>query len=238
MNDRERDVLHAMLSAASPVSGRSAAGWILVWLAGVALLILLGAGLIVLKPNPVVGGLVGGLLFTAGIICLYAILALISSFLRWRNVFRQSQRDMVPLIRRVLEEGKVHSKHIIASAVIEIGEFEDEGPGFIFDIGEGRTLLLKGQQYVPEGNTILWPASEFEIVRSTDRSLWIGLFTEGRPLLPARIISMEDCREDFVWSEQEAVLTGSPETALQGILKPSLPAGPHDPTSHPDHSGI
>jgi hypothetical protein len=227
MNDRERDVLRASLSAESPVSGRGTVKWIFVWLGGLVFLASLAAGLIALKPPPVAGGLVGGLLGVLAIVCIYALIALVESFFHRRRVWGKMQRDTFPALRKALAEGKVHSKQVITSEVIEIVEFEDEGSAYIFDIGNGQSLLLKGQRYVPVHDAMPWPAAEFEIVRSADGELRIGLFSTGKTLMPLRSLAMADCPDDFVWSEREDVLPGNLQAVLQSLLKATRPGNPN-----------
>lgn len=106
------------------------------------ILALLAAGLIALRPNPILGGIGGGIIFVAGIICLYAFIAVTSGFFRWRRYYRDFSTDTLPVVRRVLEEDRVLSRDVTASEVYEIEEFEDEGPGYIFSIGDGKSLLL------------------------------------------------------------------------------------------------
>ncbi|HEV7591346.1 MAG TPA: hypothetical protein VGO40_24750, partial [Longimicrobium sp.] len=52
-------------------------------------------------------------------------------------------------LTRALEDGRVTVKRVSAVAVIEIEPLEDEGTGYVFDLGDGRVLFLKGQEYVP-----------------------------------------------------------------------------------------
>ncbi len=229
LTDAERRCLQERLDAQCPVSGRGTARWSLIWAGGLLLLALLAAGLIALRPNPVLGGLVGGLLSVAGIVCLYALIMVVSGFLRWRQAYREFARDTVPVVRRVLREGRCLSRDVTASRVYEIEEFEDEGPGYIFAIGEGKSLLLKGQKYEPEDARMPWPAPTFSLVRSSDGELWIGLFSSGQTLSPLRTIQMDECLDDFVWSEREDVLEGEPGQILNGILKGGQPAPlPHE----------
>jgi hypothetical protein len=60
MSDLEREVLCERLSAASPGSGRSRAKRSFAWVAGFVLVVLRGAGLLALKPNPAAAGLAIG----------------------------------------------------------------------------------------------------------------------------------------------------------------------------------
>src|SRR3954465_9190104 len=68
-------------------------------------------------------------------------------------------------LTRALEDGRVTVKRVSAVAVIEIEPLEDEGTGYVFDLGDGRVLFLKGQEYVPtEDGYDPWPNTDFELV--------------------------------------------------------------------------
>ncbi len=220
LNEVERETLHEMIeTAASPVSGRGTIKWVLVALGALGLLVLLATGLILLKPNAVLGGLLGGVLAAVGILCLYVVIVVVSSYFRWGRVTRRFQEHTVPLVEATLREGKVLSKDVTATAVIEIVECEDEGSAHIFAIEDGRSLLLKGQRFVPAQEDMPWPAAAFSIVRNCDGKLWIGLFSTGPALDPIQSLSMERCTEEFCWSESENLVEGRPEDVLRRILK-------------------
>ena len=223
----ERRCLQEQIAVLCPVNDHGTAKWTLIWSGGLLLLALLAAGLIVLRPNPVLGGVGGGILSVAGIICLYGLSAVISSFFRWRRVYRVFSTDTQPVIRRLLEENRVLSKDITASEVYEIPESEDEGPGYIFAIGDGKSLLLKGQRYAPEEDQMPWPARDFSLVRSADGAHWIGLFSRGETLQPSRTINMRECTNEFVWSEREDVLVGPLALVLKGIMQSGPDAEAH-----------
>jgi hypothetical protein len=218
MTAEERKSLQEQLTS-DPVVGRWTIQWASVWSAGFIIIVLLAIGLVMLKLNPILGGIVGGFLFVGGIICLYAVYAITSGYFRWRNHFGKFQNDIVPQIKRALADGRVHVKQVTASAVIEIEQSEDEGSGYIFDIGQGKSLLLKGHRYSLPDDTMPWPASVFEIVRSADNQLWIGIFSTSQSLTPIRVVSTEVCSDDFLKSEKEEIVEANPEAVLNGILK-------------------
>jgi len=143
----------------------------------------------------------------------------VSSFFHWRKTFHDLAEETVPIVRRVLQNGRCYSRDVTASEVYVIEAFEDEAPGYIFALGEGKSLLLKGQQYVPEEDKMPWPAATFSLVRSTDGQLWIGLFSFGQALAPTRTIEMRECKEDFIWAEREDELDGQPDEVLKRIMK-------------------
>ena len=221
MTPAERKSLQERIGAASPVSTRDTLKWTAIWTVGLVSLI----GLVVLilafltRINAVLAGVVAAIPILAAIICLYCLIVVISGHLHWRRVFRDFNRNTVPLLKRSLERGEVRARRVVASSVIEIEEFEDEGSGYIFAIGGGRSLLLKGQQYSPIEESMPWPASEFELVRSADGDVWIGLFSKGALLEPMKTVPMEQCTPDFVWSEREDVLEDEPPAVLRGVLE-------------------
>lgn len=223
LKDQERRSLEEQLAASSPVTGRETLKWGFIWTGGLTMLGLFAAGLIAIGPNPVLAGLVGGILVVAGIICLYALIITVSSFFHWRKGYRDFAANTIPLIRKVLAEDQVLSRDVTASEVYEIEAFEDEGSGYIFALGTGKSLLLKGQKYVPDDDQMPWPATEFSLVRSVDNSLWIGVFSSGQEMSPARTVEMQECSDEFIWSEREEVIDGQPEDVLKGIMKSHFP---------------
>ncbi len=220
LNEVERETLRERIeTTASPVSGRDTIKWVFVSLGAIGLLTLLATGLILLRPNPILGGLLGGVLVAAGIVGIYVVIVVISSYFRWARVTRHSQKDTLPLVKATLQEGKVLSQDVTATAVIEIVECEDEGSAYIFAIEDNRSLLLKGQRFVPAQENMPWPAAAFSIVRSRDGKLWIGVFSAGRELDPTQSLSMECCTEEFCWSESEDLVEGRPEDVLRRVRK-------------------
>ena len=128
--------------------------------------------------------------------------------------------EIAPLIESALREGLVSSKKVSASSVIVIEEFEDEGSGYLFDVGNTQTLLLKGQTYYPIVDDNPWPNSDFEIVRTTDGKYELGLFCTGHELKPDRTFQTEDCIDNFVWDAKEELFSELPDEVLKRILKP------------------
>jgi hypothetical protein len=220
LNDAEREVLQKRIeAAASLVSGRDTIKWVFIWLGAIGLVVLLAIGLILLKPNLMVGGMLGGALLLAGILCVYVIIALITSYFHWDRVSRRFKDDMLPLLEGTLKEGKVLSKDVTATTVIEIVQSEDEGSAYIFALEDSRSLLLKGQRFVPAKEDMPWPAAAFSVVRSRDGKLWVGVFSAYRRLDPIQSLSMEACVEGFRWSEREDLVEGSPEDVLRSVLE-------------------
>lgn len=216
----ERRSLQDRLAECNPVTACGTAKWALLWAGGLALLGLLAAVLAALKPDPILAGIITGtVLFVPGLVCLFGFLAVVADFFRWRKEFRSISKTTHPLIRNVLAADRVRSLDVSALAVCVIEEFEDEGAGYIFALGDGKSLLLKGQKYVPDRGDMPWPAAQFSIVRSEDGALWVGIFSSGPELPPARTVQIRDCTQAFAWSEQEDVLDGEPDDILKQIMK-------------------
>ncbi|MHB0961139.1 MAG: hypothetical protein ACYC1V_32560, partial [Pirellulaceae bacterium] len=227
--DTERRCLQERLTVPCPVTVASTAKWALIWFVLLLFLGTLAAGVVALQaPHPVLGGIGGGILFTAAVVCLYGLIAVITSFVHWRRVYRDVTKETARAICMILEDGRVLSKEVTASEVYEIEEYEDEGPGYIFDVGGGTSLLLKGQKYEPEEDEMPWPASSFSLVRSVEGTLWVGLFSTGQTLCPSRKFKMEDCTDTFAWSEREEVLNSTPEEVLMGLIKSDVAVHPSE----------
>jgi hypothetical protein len=167
-------------------------------------------------PPAIVAGSIGGILLVAGIVCTYIMIASIQSHVHWSRLGREHHRRDAPEIQAALRDATVNVLAVRATAVATIEPFEDEGDGFIFDVGDGQVLFLKGQDYQPADDTIPWPNTEFEIVRSTVGNRWIGLFCGGAPLTPAIVLQSSDCNED-VWGPHEDVIDASLEEFVRSI---------------------
>lgn len=225
MTTAERRSLQDQIGATPSVSAAATILWSLVWIVSLVSLVAL-AGLVfssLKRVDAALAGVVGGIPILAAIICLYGLIAVISGHLRWSRVHRTFERSTLPLLKRALERGEVRTKRVVASSVIEIQEVEDEGPGYIFNVGDSRSLLLKGQRYLPVEQSMPWPASEFEIVRGMDEELWIGIFSKGDPLEPVTTVTTAQCRAEFAWSVREDVVEGEPQAVLRALAERARP---------------
>jgi hypothetical protein len=215
----ERNELLSLLAVPSVVRELRTGKWLMIWFGFMAMIVAATVCLILSSPHPVVGGLIGGVLATAALICLYAIIMVIQSHFNWRNAHRRFVASTRPLVESTLNSGMVFSKRIVATSVVELCEFEDEGSGYLFDVGDNRSFFLKGQWTDPVDENMPWPCSDFEIVRSSDKKLRIGIFSAGSKLTPIRTIDLAECRKEIVWAEVEEVLPKPLERALDDLLK-------------------
>ena len=190
-----------------------------IWLGISFLMMVVLIGVMTENPSPVTicYAIVWLILAVATLLCgIIAIFLYISG----RCALARYRRETVPAIEAMLRLGNVLSKDVCATSVIEIVPFDDEGPGYIFDVGDGKSLLLQGQQYDLWGEDVPWPCTEFQIVRSTDGKMWIGLFCSGVKLEPYRTVHAEECKDDCSWwDKSEEVFSKSPEEVLRDILK-------------------
>jgi len=228
LNECERRVLQDRIAGPrSPVNVKHTLRDAAVGLAGFAAAVLLIPGLIWLEPGPIVGGLVGGMLGLIGIVALYLVVSSIAGHRRWSSHHRDFVQNTLPELRKAFEDGRVAVKHVAASVVIEIEEYEDEGQGYLFDVGGGNVLLLKGQQYFAEnqfaaGGGNPWPNTRFDIVRTLHGNCWLGIFCQGDSLEPIRTIAAEDLREEYTWDDREEVRRGTLDEVARAICRPTV----------------
>jgi hypothetical protein len=123
-------------------------------------------------------------------------------------------------VARVLQDGRVSVKRVHAVAVVQIEPIEDEGTGYVFDLGDGRVLFLKGQDYDVAGDDEApWPNTEFEIVRAVTDGTMLDLRCHGTALRPLRVISGADLDPQKGWNEREEVLEMSLDEAVRTVLR-------------------
>ena len=217
MNEQEAAVLRKTAEWAPGVSVGGTVRSVAVSMACLIALALVAYGAVRWRPPAIVGGMAGGVLLVAGIICTYIIIASIQSHVHWSRHQREHQQRDVPVIQAALRDATVNAMVVRATAVATIQQFEDEGDGFIFDVGDGQLLFLKGQQYWPIDDTMPWPNTEFEIVRTAVGDRWIGIFCSGEGLEPATVLQSAECSEEVVWGDHEDLLHVPMAEFLQSI---------------------
>lgn len=170
------------------------------------------------EQHPITWGLLLATAFIAAIGCLFPIALLWSGYIHWSAHEKRFQQVDVPEIKKALQDGMVTVRKVTASAVVELVEFEDEGGGYVFDIGDNQSLFLKGQHIFPASEEMPWPNSDFEIVRTIMGDRWVGIFCHGNMLTPIRSIELSDCREDVAWMSCEEVVEQSYESFATSLL--------------------
>jgi hypothetical protein len=128
-----------------------------------------------------------------------------------------AQRDRE--LAAMLEDRRVTVKRVHAVAVVEIEPMEDEGTGYVFDLGDGRVLFLKGQDYDVADDDAPWPNTDFEIVRAATDGTMLGLHCHGAALRPLRVVPRDDVDPQKGWDEREEVLEMSMDEAMRSVLR-------------------
>lgn len=223
MNDDERSLITSWVTNVRPlVTLRDTVKWCLIWSAGLICCALLIAYMMRFELSPAGGAILGviviGPVAIFGIVCLCALFLMWSSYFHWSGIHRKFMRYDLPEIRQALLTGMVSVRKIKTTSVIELAEFEDEGSGYVFDIGDGKVLFLKGQQYFPVNEEMPWPSTEFEIVHTYPGDRWVGIFCHGEKLVPVQTVELSVCREDVVWDEREEVAEGDPESFVKSLM--------------------
>lgn len=179
------------------------------------------AGLLVLliisKFPALLIGIGASVLILAGIVLVFFGGNMVSGWIHWRGVSKRRKADLSPAIRDALADGLVEVKRVTANEVIELEEWEDEGAGYIFGLGDGRSLFLKGQRYEPCGDSSVWPNTEFELVRTLKHRLWVGLFCHGEPLPPSQSVPLGQLPSDVVWADEERIFDAPPCALLERL---------------------
>jgi len=213
MNEAERRLLtQRSIDTTAFTALRGTLFWCCLWCLGLAICGLILVAMMAFKINPIVARVLGSVLVIIATICLCAMIQLCSSYIHRSNFRRRFRRSEVPEIQRALKDGRVKVRRVVAKAVIEIVDFEDEGGGYIFDLGDNKVLFLKGQRFFPVDDEMFWPNSEFEIVRTFTGAKWVGIFCHGRQLPPVRTIGSEDLKEEFTWSDHEEIVHANLES--------------------------
>ena len=140
-------------------------------------------------------------------LCLFGPGAIATVAVCWRTLAHAARSE--PPLDRDLREGQAEQMHVTASEVVELEEYEDEGAGFFFDVGDGRLVYMQGQyldDYVlvddPSSEpptvessaavrTARFPCREFEIVRAAHSGEVLTLRCLGDYLQPSRLMRVE-----------------------------------------------
>jgi hypothetical protein len=227
MSERERYVLEQALENAQRANSTTGfLAWAVLWLTGSVALPVAGIaiagslGRSFGTPGQVVGVLISVIAILAGIASLLFLVMLVGGHLQWRRVQQRWHDHDAPQIRGALENGRVHVRRFTATAVIEIDQREDEGGGYLFEIGTNAVLVLKGQIYESAEEDAPWPNSAFELVRTAHGNRWVGIFCDGEKLTPRRTILPSQTPDQQIWRDREDVVEGNLEAVANNIASP------------------
>jgi hypothetical protein len=220
MNTEERSSLRRATRLPVPYGGRRRVMGPEAWgaIAGVLFVIAMGGGRS--RAGLVIALAAGGIL--AG----WPILSATIRNVRHRkaNAALQAARAVYEArmqgeLARALEDGRVTVRRVRAAAVVEIEPLEDEGTGYVFDLGDGRVLFIKGPDYHPRDGGMPWPNTDFEIVRAAAGGRLLDVRCHGTALRPLRVIPRDDVDPAKRWDEREEVLEMSVDDAVQAVLR-------------------
>jgi hypothetical protein len=155
-----------------------------------------------------------------GILSFYFAYMVLSGYFHWSRHARRFVREDAPKIRAALEDGKASVSSVTSDRAVVIEEFEDEGSAYIFDLGDGTSLYLRGQEYYPEDDDAPWPARQFEIVRAGLDGRLVGIFTGREPVPHVRTVPMAEMPKSFLFSDEpktETILPGQPDEILERL---------------------
>jgi hypothetical protein len=155
-----------------------------------------------------------------GILAFYFAYMVASGHLRALNYVRQFTRDQAPSIRAALESGCATVLKVSSNQCVVIEEFEDEGSAYIYDLGDGNSLYLQGQEYCPTPDDAPWPARQFEIVRAARDGRLVGIFCSHEPVEHVRTVLANEMPQDSWLTDEpktESVLRGQPDEVLKTL---------------------
>lgn len=220
MTENERETLMARIAdPPMPESWKWTLKWGVIWFVAMLLCGVAMATIITLfESHPLIGGPLVGIVGVAGIIFLYCFIMVIGHHRETQGHLRRFLREDVPALRLALDDGKVDVKHVVARAVVQFEEYEDEGTHWLFDVGAGQAFFLPEIWYFE--SSAPWPNSDFEIVRSKASDRVIGVFCRGTKLQPKRVIGRDECRDEVLLESRERFVEGDIDRVAESMLKP------------------
>lgn len=186
--------------------------------AGLVVAAVLTAGALVWTRGAVDGALAAALVAGWGVI-LYHYLSSVAEEKKRRTRHERFSGQAAQALARILQDGRVTVKRVRAVAVVEIESIEDEGNGYVYDLGDGRVLFLKGQDYFASDEDTPWPNTEFEIIRTVAEGRMYDLRCLGSALAPLRVVPGDDVDPQKGWEDREEVLEMSVDDAVRRILR-------------------
>lgn len=218
LNRKERQILKELIGPSSPVVTLSGTlRWFALWFGILALCVIA-----CIKAESLPGGpaLVIPVASVVGLLAFYLAYLVASSHFEISQRIRRFESN-TPRLKADLADGHVSVLTVTAAQVVMIEQSEDEGSAYIYDLGDGTCLFLRGNDYEEEHDGP-WPARRFEIVRSAS-GWFLGVSGVEEALEPARTIPMSEMPKNF-WSSHEpaseTVIAGSPEEVLTSLQNP------------------
>jgi hypothetical protein len=177
--------------------------------------VVLVAGLALMGANP---GAVLGLVVLGMFLVVRPLVKEAREKARRREFFENHDAYRTGKLARELEDGRVTVRRVHATAVVEIEPVEDEGTGYVFDVGDGRVLFIK-DAFLPGDEETPWPNTDFEIVRAAADGRFLDVHCHGTALPPLRVVRRDEVDPQKGWDEREEVLEMSVDDAVRTILR-------------------
>lgn len=99
---------------------------------------------------------------------------------------------------------------------VQLGETEEDGPGFFLDLGEGQLLFADGECYGEDGEELL-PNRRVEIRRTPRRCLDSGIMCLGERFEPSRVRAWFG--EDEYFPEDGEIISGTLPTLDEDLRR-------------------
>ncbi|HBC64385.1 MAG TPA: hypothetical protein DC058_24620 [Planctomycetaceae bacterium] len=168
-----------------------------------------------------------------GIIAFYVVCTIVIGHVHWSRFARQFAMNNASAIRAAIDNGLACVCRVRSDSVVVVQEDEDGGSAYIFDLGDGSSLYLRGQEYFPDLESSPWPARQFEIVRTQVDRLLVGVFAGSEPAADIREVRMSEMPESFWFAdepESESILPGAPTEVLARLGHQQAVRGTAGPT--------
>ena len=208
LTEDEKMSLAQQANASSLVNVRATLFWLFVFT--LVLAICVGAMAILISLSPTWGPILAACPGVIGFGCVLCIVMFLQGHLDHARFHRQFKVETRPQLLKAIEADSAIVREFKATRCIKLVPFEDEGAGFIYDIGDGSLVFLKGQAYEhdEEDQSNPWPNDHFSIVHTGCRKFLIDIELHGKCLEPIEEFDLGDCLDDIIWSVREDVLAG------------------------------
>jgi hypothetical protein len=161
------------------------------------------------------------------VVCLAVLVLLVIDHRQDARFERLWRRDELPKLERALRDNTAWVRRVQPNQVIEIWQYEDEGDGYIFDVGNGKLLYLKGQWTEFDDENAPWPNTDFEIIRTSRDHLFLDIICLGQKLEPIRAIaSSELIKHD--WEEHDELFDGDLNAYADSLVDEFMGNNPLD----------
>ena len=158
-----------------------------------------GVGYSLVARTSLLNSVIGALVIAAGILCILL-------FERWRSTAAIKRQ-----LQEVLRSGTAQVVRVRSSAYAEFAELADLGPMYVFEVGDGKLFVVRGQEYY---ETEAFPSLDFELVH-VPRAFSV-IHTFGPKASPV-IKYPESAMRDLISVEDGTVVRGTAANAFASL---------------------